>query len=45
MKTYDLKELLDKAYSDGFAKNSISMVTGVSIELIDRYLLRAFKKN
>lgn len=37
MKTYDLKELLDKAYSDGFTKKSIAMATGVSIELIDRY--------
>ncbi|MBD5521675.1 MAG: hypothetical protein HDR03_10765 [Lachnospiraceae bacterium] len=37
MKTYDLKELLDKAYSDGFTEKSIAIATGVSIELIDRY--------
>lgn len=37
MKTYDLKELLDKAYSDGFIEKSITIATGVSIELIDRY--------
>lgn len=37
MKIYNLKELLDKAYQDGFTAKGISKATNVTITLIDRY--------